>query len=114
VSVRGGCVYCQFERMVPRTKTSVFFLIMVVSVAVSLPTTLQSPGAQPRERRHVSKVKLCGDQLVLLLRIMCHSGRNPFTRNAASQRTGPSEGNTGLGDRCCRSSCTLEELYQAC
>merc|ERR1719510_900462 len=54
-----------------------------------------------------------------MLRIMCGirrgggTGHGGYTRNAL-QPSSSKNRRQGLGDRCCWSSCTLAQLYQAC
>jgi len=101
-------------------KSSLLCLLIVLTATVSLPSHRQEGDHENKVRRHVSKVRLCGDQLVTMLRIWCgHSRRKNFinkekNRYGNRKRKQKNTIKSGLGDRCCIASCTLRELYQAC
>jgi len=85
---------------------------------LSLPSAVEGRVGRP-----VPKVRLCGDQLVGMLRMICQHHRaklgrehNTLHRRGVHQhrhRSHKKRGD-GLGDRCCRSACKLSELYAAC
>jgi len=93
-------------------------LLLVVSVALSLPADQSAGQSLVRLKRYVSRVRLCGDQLVMMLRMMCSHRRAVKavrSRNAVDRRTTVRKTTSqGLSDRCCRSACTLYQLYEAC
>eukprot|EP00092_Neocalanus_flemingeri_P027325 GFUD01029636.1.p1 GENE.GFUD01029636.1~~GFUD01029636.1.p1 ORF type:complete len:128 (+),score=29.27 GFUD01029636.1:91-474(+) len=122
----------------------------LVIVFVCLCIMLMNVGSSPlgekqglqRGKRGVTKVKVCGDQLVNMLRIICsHRGHKEKPRKpkknkkkdkkkkTKKQRKGKkrtrSENLTikqrkrarrkqGVVTRCCFSSCTIGQLYKAC
>merc|ERR1719369_1286824 len=91
--------------------------MIVVTVTLAFPVR----NNNIRNRGHVSKVRLCGDQLISMLRMMCgykkDNNNNIYNTNNKIRRIKQTKNTSlglGLGDRCCRSACTLTQLYQAC
>jgi len=88
-------------------KSSLLCLLIVLTATVSLPSHRQEGDQENKVRRHVSKVRLCGDQLVTMLRIWCGHSRRKNIINKEKNRYGNrkrKQKNTiksGLGDRCC-------------
>eukprot|EP00090_Calanus_glacialis_P025217 TRINITY_DN39316_c0_g1_i1.p1 TRINITY_DN39316_c0_g1~~TRINITY_DN39316_c0_g1_i1.p1 ORF type:complete len:127 (+),score=28.05 TRINITY_DN39316_c0_g1_i1:79-459(+) len=118
---------------------------VIVCFSVILMNVDSSHVREMQRVKRETKVKVCGNQLVNMLRIICsHKGnfkkksvkskktktknrnkKDKKTKNRKGRKQNRSENLTvkqrkrsqrkqGMVDRCCFSSCTIGQLYQAC